>query len=608
MKRKLISFDAFKQIQEASLINAQEELIGAEEVLSRTLGVEDLELYTFGESDVTYEAPDGCFIHATYKLDNDKLVLENIEQLVIEEESEKLAARSILSKMVDSLLENNEAQANKLFDEYLETPVVQREFVSEAYKAVASKPTGKASPLRHKKQKRSDVMKRIRARMKTLKKESPGIKKQKAMKRKIAAQQLGGSKNPRWRTYVRKVKPKTMKEWSTLSENVLSFLDYRDFGPIANESMVRTDAKGNVVAVAVPTIQKRNEAKVLSFDWKCLDTEVKVLRNAMKKLAENQNFVKAMIDLKRYNNISDDQSMHTTLEAIVSHWPDILYVTEDELAAQIGTALESANISNYDDATCQFMAEAILRTAHHAYTDKVRKIGSLAKVEGDITSECKDCEDSYKDFQEAVATFYNELDESAQNEMKVFADLYQALHEMHRAAHDLGDEMTRSEVENFMRECASILNKEVDPDMKLAEEIAFYLADFTEANVEGAEDEMGEPNAPHHTVNGDHPMTMWNAKQAAVASKHNGDYGDAQPVSDGKSYKGDMSDEMKNRGWGNMANDKTWPDLDNPMSPKGGEFKMKEKSAVDDGESDWSRWQSEDTWPNLKNPYVPAAK
>ena len=138
----------------------------------------------------------------------------------------------------------------------------------------------------------------------------------------------------------------------------------------------------------MPTLQKRNEAKVLSFDWKTLDTKVKVLRNAMKKLAENQNFIKAMVDLKRYNNISDNESLHETLEAIVTAWPDVLYVTEEELASQIATALETANVSNYDDNTCQFMAEAILRTAHHAYTDRVRKIASLARVQNDITSEC----------------------------------------------------------------------------------------------------------------------------------------------------------------------------------------------------------------------------
>lgn len=608
MKRKLISFDAFKQIQEASLINAQEELIGAEEVLSRTLGVDDLELFTFGESDVTYEAPDGCYIKATYKLDDERLVLENIEQLVIEEESEKSAARHTLSNLVDSLLENNEVQANKFFDEYMNLPVVKRDIVEEAYKAVASKPTGKASPLRHKKQKRSDVMKRIRSRMKTLKKESPGIKKLKASKRKQAAQKLGKTKNKRWRTYVRKIKPKTMKEWSNLSENVLNYLDYRDFGPTANETMVRTDDRGNVTAIAMPTIEKRNENKVLSFDWKCLDSKVKILRSSMKKLSENQNFVKAMIDLKRFNNISDNDSLHETLEAIVTHWPDVLYVSESELAEQISSALEAANSTNYDDSTCQFMAEAILRTAHQVHVDKVRKIGSLARVQNDITSECKDCEDSYKDFQEAASKYFNELDQSSDTELKVFADLYEALDDMHRIAHESGDEMTRSEVEDFMRECASILNMQVEPDMELAEEIAYYIQDFTEANVSGAEDEMGEPSAPHHTVNGDHPMTMFNAKQDAVASKHNGDYGDPAPVSDGKSYKSGMADEMRNRGWGNMANDKTWPELSNPMSPASGEFKMKEKSAVDDGESDWSRYQSEDTWPNLKNPYVPAAK
>lgn len=605
MKRKLISFDAFKQIQEASLINAQEELIGAEEVLSRTLGVDDLELFTFGESDVTYEAPDGCFIHATYKLDNDKLVLENIEQLVVEEESERQATRQLLSGMVDSLLENDDLKANKLFDEYLDAPSVRRDFVTEAYKAVVSKPT-KSSPLRHRKQKRSDVMKRIRSRMKTLRKESPSVKKQKAALRQRASQKLGQTKNPRWRTYIRKAK--SIKEWNMISENVLNYLDYRDFGPVANESMVRTDSKGNIVAVAMPTMHKRNEAKVLSFDWKCLDSQVKVLRSAMKKLAENQNFIKAMIDLKRYNNISDNNSLHETLEAIVTTWPDVLYVTENELAEQIATALQTANIKNYDDQTCQFMAEAILRTAHQTYSDRVRKIGSLARVEGDITSECKDCEDSYKDFQEAVAKFYVELDESSNTEIRVFSDLYKTLHEMHRAANEAGDELTKSEVENFMRECASVINQEIEPDMELAEQIAFYIQDFTEANVAGAEDEMGEPDAPHHTVNGDHPMTMFNAKQDAVASKHNGDYGDPAPVSDGKSYKSGMADEMRNSGWGNMASDKTWPELDNPMSPKAGEFKMKEKSAVDDGESDWSRWQSEDTWPNLKNPYVPAAK
>jgi len=609
MKRKLISFDAFKKIEEASLTNAQEELIGAEEVLAKTLGVDDLKLFTFGESDVTYQAPDGSFVHASYKLEKDQLVLENLEQLVIEEESEKKNARQTLVNMVDSLLENNEAKAGQQFEAYLSMPFVRRELlVSEGFKVTVSKPTGSNSPLKNKKQSRSLVAKRTRSRNKPLSRISKSQKEQLGRKRTSASKQLGGSNNPRWRTYARKVKPNTIKEWSMMCENVMSYLDYKEFGPVMSESMIQTDDRGNVTGVAMQTIQKRNEGKILTFNWKTMDHEIKVLRGNVKKLSEDQTFIKAMTDLKRYNNISDNSSLEETLEAIVSRWPDVLYITEGELAEQISTALETANVTNYDDNMCSFMAEAILRTAHNAFTDRVRKIGSLAGSTNDLTAECKTCEDSYKEFKTVADKFYTQLDESDSADLRVFADLFKALHEVHRVAAETGDEATKAEVENYMQECAAVLNRETQVDLSLAEAIANYLHDLVEANVSGAEATWNVSNSDvHSTINGDHPRTSWNAKQTdAVPSKYTGDYGDEAPVSDGKSYKNGLADEMRNRSWSNIGGADTWPDMKNPYVPKPfGDYKMKEKSAVDDGESDWSRWQSGDTWPNLKNPYVP---
>lgn len=606
MKRKLISFDAFKKIEEASLTNAQEELIGAEEVLAKTLGIDSLELFTFGESDVTYQASDGSFIHANYTLNKDQLVLESIQQLVIEEESEKKSARQLISNMVDSLLENNEHKASHQFEQYLAMPFVRRELlVSEAFKVTVSKPTGSKSPLRHKKQSRSLVAKRVRSRKKTLAKMTQSQKEQLARKRKIASKKLGGTTNPRARVYARKLKPAAMKEWSTLCENVMGYIDYKEFGPIMADSMVKTDDRGNITDVAIPTIEKRNESKILSFNWKTLDHEVKVLRGNVKKLSEDQVFVKAMADLKRYNNISDNSSLEETLEAVVSRWPDVLYVTENELASQIANALETANVTNYDDQICQFMAEAILRTAHNAYTDRVRKIGSLAGSEKDITAECKTCEDSYQEFKQVVDQFYTTLDESSESELAVFSDLYKALHEVRRVAVELGDQVTKAEVETFMQECSDVLNRETPINLDLAEEIAEYLSDLVEANLDGAGDEMAD-HGVHDTVNGDHPQMSKNAKQTnAVPSNYTGDWGDEAPVSDGKSYKNGLADEMKNKGWGNMGGDDAWPNLSNPYVPQSGDYKMKEKSAVDDGSEDFSRYQSDDTWPNLKNPYVP---
>ena len=609
MKRKLISFDAFKKIEEASLTNAQSELVEAEEVLAKTLGLNGLKLFSFGESDVTYQADDGSFVHASYKIEKNQVLLENIEQLVIEEESEKKSARQILVDMVDSLLENNEAKASQKFEQYLNMPFIRRGLtsVNEAFKVSVSKPTGSSSPLRGKKQNRSLVAKRTRARNKTLSRVSTSEKNLLSKKREEAKKHLGGSTNPKWRVYARKVKPKTMKEWNVMCENVMDYLDYKEFGPVMAESSIQTDNKGNVTAVAMPTTQKRNEGKILTFNWKTLDHEIKVLRGNVKKLSEDQVFVKAMVDLKRYNNISDHTALEETLEAIVSRWPDVLYVTEEELAQQIETALETANVTNYDDNTCAFMAEGILRAAHHAFTDRVRKIGTLAGATTDVTSECKTCEDAYKEFATVAGAFYAQLDESDSADLKVFADLFKALNEVRKIAGETGDEVTRNEVEEFMHECSAVLNRETEVDLDLAENIANYLRDLIEANLEGSSDTWNVSNSDtHHTINGDNPKMNWAAKQTdATPSKFTGDWGDEAPVSDGKSYKNGLADEMRNRSWGNINDKNTWPDLDNPYVPKPfGDYKMKEPSAVDSGDSDWSRFQSGDTWPNLQNPYI----
>lgn len=602
MKRTLISFDKFKQIEENSLTKAQQELIEAAETLAKTLGLESLELHTFGESDVTYQSNDGNFIHATYTVTDNEVILENLQMLVIEEESEKSSARETLSKMIDNILENKDHEANGMFESYMSMPFVRRELmVNEGFKITVSKPTGKRSPLKGRKRDPKAVAEGARKRKATLAAMSPSERKKLGRHRSQAANKLGSGTNPRWRVYARKVKPKTMKEWYTMCENVLGYIDFKTTGAVLNESAIRTDERGNVVAIALPTQNKRNEGKILSMNFKTMDTELKVLRSSMKKISEDQVFVKAMADLKRYNNISDNAALEETLEAIVSRWPNLLYISESELTEQITLALESASISNYDDATCSFMAEAILRTAHNAFTDKVRKIGQLAGADGDVTSECSDCEDSYKEFSHAAQHLFDQLDESTANELNIFSDLYKALHEIHRIAAETGDEATRIEVADFMRECSSILNGNSDTDMELAEAIADYLADLLETADEGNE---GWEHGVEVSATGEHPMTKWNAKQNAVASNNSGGWKDAAPASDGKNYDKGHADEMGHSALSNMANDDTWPNMNNPYVPKAVNAKMKEKNVVDDSDG-LGDDRFSNTWPGLNNPMSP---
>lgn len=606
MKRKLISFEAFKNLQENSISKIEEELILAEDLLGKTLGV-DVELHCFGENDATYKTSDDNYIHAIYKLEDDKVIFEKIQELVIDEETSKKAARKAISEMVDAIIEGKDEHADDKFDEYFSMPSVRRQ-INEAmkFKVSVSKPTGKRSKLFHKKQSRSLVAKRVRNRRMSQKKISVGKKTELARKRKTAAKKLGSSKNPRWRTYVRAVK--NMKEWYNLAENVFGYVEYKTYGPMISESVVQPDANGNIVSVAIPNMQKRNEGKVLSFQWKTLDTDLKVLRGNAKTMNEDQSFVKAIAELKRYNNTSNNSALEEALENMVSKFPQVIYLTQGELTSMVAEAFEAANLKNYDDNTCDFIAEAILRTAHSAYTDRVKKIAVAAGEKGDITAECRDCKDSYKEFQQVVKKLYRNLDESEQINMQVFSDLYKALFEMHKVAIDIGDEVVKTETASMMSECEAVLSKTEEPNLELAESIAEYISDFAEANLENSGEWKDQD--VHTSVGGDHPKTSWNAKQNdAVPSKFNGrdEYGvNRAPVSDGKDFGGE--EEMAHNALGNDGSDHTWPSLSNPYVPDPFKFTMKGEKGVDKDEDEIGTFQSNDTWPNLQNPLHPKAR
>jgi hypothetical protein len=164
--------------------------------------------------------------------------------------------------------------------------------------------------------------------------------------------------------------------------------------------------------------------------------------------------------------------------------------------------------------------------------------------------------------------------------------------------------VTKVETGDLMSECEAILNRETKPNLEIAEQIANYLQDLLEANVDGASETWDISNGVHNTVNGDHPRMNWAAKQTdAVPSNHLGDWGDEAPVSDGKSFKNGLADEMRNRGFGNQGGKNVWPDLSNDYQLPSGDFTTTVDKGVDKDPDALGFYQDE-TWPNLHNPYL----
>ena len=86
-------------------------------------------------------------------------------------------------------------------------------------------------------------------------------------------------------------------ECTNLCENVFGYINFKELGPTINESVAKYDEQGNVVALLIPNSRVRNEASLLSFNWKTIDHKCKTSREGSKSLGENTAFIKAVAEL-----------------------------------------------------------------------------------------------------------------------------------------------------------------------------------------------------------------------------------------------------------------------------------------------------------------------
>lgn len=594
MKRKLIDFDAFQRIREESLTNTQTELEAAAPLLAQAIGVDDLALESFGEDGVLFESAEGDFVHAKYDISGGFVKFEDIEQLVLNEETEAKHSREVLGNMLDALIESDEAKADRLFGEWMNLPRTKR-MLNEEKKLrsvpIRKKVGGKTKIVGYRKarwnvtpkhhESGSKTARRMRGKKMNQRKMPAGLKNFLKMKRKQVNRSIG----------------KSMKEWTLIAENVLNFVDIQVNGPVANSVQTLT-RDGEVVAVKVPTISLRNEARVLSFDWKTMNTDVVVKRNDSKKIHENEEFAKAADELRKLNALSDSASFETALENTAAKFPGVLYLTEGEFAAQIKLALESVGATNYDDEACAFLAEGVLRTAHDAFVDRIAKIVRLAG--GKINEEA---EDKYASFRGVADDFFAKLDETAELEMQAFVDVYESLRKVHELAKEEGNADVALETAGHLDDLLSIISGKTAQDLGTLEDAAEWLYDVAEAT----QPEDWNPGEAHVSADGVHPELAKKASKTQSPAEMQGSTPEHHHASEGKGADAGVAKELGEEGWSNLGGEGVYPSLDNPYVPKADTPKIVGEKDVDSDSEQLASWGSNDTWPGLNNPYSKAS-
>lgn len=571
MKKKLINFDVFKQLEKNSITNSERELAEASDLIANTLGQGYLDVFCVNENNVTFINNQGDLVYANYEIANNHLVLENIEQLVVDKSSTEKSLRSSLEKMVDNILEDKMEEASSNFADYFSTPMLRANLregvINEVKKGGGLPPWLKA--FKDKKSKKGKPSEEDNSRK---------------GKRKKKKDHLHGN---RLHKVGKKMHESKLNSLNVLSNNVLEFVSYKEDGNVFSNISVKKDAQNNVVAMKIPTSKLRNEGRIVQATTNKHSKFIQESRESAKGIMRESNWVRAVNDLKRLNAISDNQGLQTTLENVAAAWPNLLFLTENELASNIKVTLENSGAVNFDDDTCKFLAEGILRTAHKAFTNNVNKIYSSA---GTVVES-----NDYTEFSKVAESVLARTEKERKVETQVFSDLFRGLSEVYRVAEKTGDEATKAETASLMSDVESVLSGDEKDHLRVAEEAALYLQTISEANLEGGD---WTPAAPHISDVGDNPMIHKYASVNGSPGANTGPF-KSSPFSDGKDVKVGVEDHYTS-----MKGADLFPNMENPYAPKAGEFKMKgEKSVGDD--KDFGGYQTADTYPALKNPYIP---
>lgn len=578
MKRKLISQEIIDNILNKSSYIAEKELKEASNVVAKALGLDNVSLYSFNESNVVYKNYDNdSYIFANYEIKNEDVLLENIEELVVDKKTVKAKAHSILGEMIDAICDDNKEAADQLFKDYLAMFEWKKSDSFESFK---------------KKKKSTEDKERL-----TPPSKKKAEKETKESKKSKFLAMIGAAKAN---------KDKKNETFIVLAKNVLEYIDFINNGPTYESVSTMVDEKHNIISVSMPNSKKRNVNKALHLGYKNIGNGLRNHRENALNVVANQNFCKAIAELREKHVLSEAKEFEEVIEKIVKAWPNALYVTQNELSNMIGEALINIGYKNYDDETCAFLAEAILRNSFETYTDRVNKILSFAKTQVNPESQ-----DAYADFQETVEVLYEKLDEQFTIEKKVFSDLYEAFLDVYKTADKRNNEGLKVETSKYLQELQDVLQDQIRPDLELAKDAAEFLLSYVETNLNS--EPWSVSNTPHITLSGDHPAMAEKAKKGySPAADFSGEWGAPAPQigADDMNYKsGKYAKETSDKSWMQEGGNEVFPHLSNPYMPKGGEFTMKGDKGVDkDTSNSYATYKSSDTWPNLQNPYQPKAE
>ena len=599
-----------------SFISIADELTDAQDQLAKTLNIDSLVLESFNESEVLYKKADGSFVKADFLLDSENISFTNLQEMVVDETSESEKRKELVAKILDAIYTDKEPEANIYFEKIVEMncdrlkktgTLLDTEELQEAYarqygtrgkggpkvefRAGAKDPKKAEAARKGHRKHASSYAKGAAKRKSNLSKERVRRRALKSNHSKLSV--LSGGKQYSGR------RKRKFHEWQNLGRNVFEYVDFVENGYLLKQSAIKLDESGNPVAVRIPSSEVR---KKLFFEAMKKKKKAKMgSASSMRADALGYKglpvFAKSVAEVKKLNNLHDIKGLQEALESFAVNFPNVIMLSDKELAESIAFSLDSIGVSNYDDDICKFLAEGILRTAFENNPHKVEKVYESSEIK------MEQSEDAYLDFQSMLSVYLPVLDEGVVAQKKVFEDLARAAYSVRELAIEEKNDFVVEEAEEYYDELLAIIENKTSADFDLAYEVSEWLQSLAEANLPMAG--KWEVETPIESLTGDIKSLTAKSKISGAPADFDGDWDDEVPQVDGDKKNVVKSGSIKGRehGFANEEDKDTFPKLSNPSQSNAGEFKIKGEKEVT--EKDGFENPTQNTFPKLDNPYLP---
>lgn len=451
MQTKVVPSTLLSRFREEGFHGRERELKAAEEQLAERLGLEKLSLHSFNETTAIYEAPNGHYVRAGYKINRNKgeVFFAEFADLRVNNQSLQRENREDLSKLVGSLLDEDTSTAEQVLQKYLE----RRRVIKEATEDVLVTP-------------KEDIP------------QGPGEEEIRASNIRQAVQEALGTA--------------ALFEMESVVGGAAKKVGI-DFNTMKNAAQQASKEYGSepVQQITLKTIDTQAQSRLATDRQEKMVEEVVTARRSITPLREKEAFAEATKKVKTLNATGELDQIGEAMSELVTSAPELLYLTIDELAEEVRGVLEAADAKNWDDQLCLDIAEGAQKLAAGVYTKKAARISEAAAVLWEGDEEVSD--DNWEAYKEVTHRLFNRIVEGEKSLQRSAQEVTEIIERVVPILQDEGYRAQNTDITAIARSLGRFKKELETPTLEKLEEVVKFITDYILSEALQLDDEGNPP-------------------------------------------------------------------------------------------------------------------